>query len=52
MSKWPEVKFESLASADRWSFAIGSFGSKVTTSDYRHEGIPFIRGANLARAFF
>ena len=26
---WPTLKFQDLASADRWSFTIGPFGSRV-----------------------
>ncbi|MFC5072668.1 restriction endonuclease subunit S [Kitasatospora cinereorecta] len=37
---------------DRWAISIGPFGSKVTTRDYRNDGVPFIRGVNLARGIF
>ncbi|MGC5052829.1 restriction endonuclease subunit S [Micromonospora sp. DT48] len=49
---WPRLKFQALASQDRWSFTIGPFGSKVTTADYRLNGVPFIRGVNLASGVF
>ncbi|MFD8765130.1 restriction endonuclease subunit S [Streptomyces mirabilis] len=52
MSEWQKVRFDQLASPDRWAFSIGPFGSKVTTSDYREDGIPFIRGVNLAQGIF
>ena len=52
MSEWIKVRFDQLASPDRWAFSIGPFGSKVTTSDYRGEGVPFIRGVNLAQGIF
>lgn len=52
MSEWPKVRFDQLASPDRWAFSIGPFGSKVTTGDYRDHGIPFIRGINLSQGIF
>ena len=52
MNDWPEVRFAELAARERWAFAIGPFGSKVTTADYLKSGIPFIRGVNLARGIF
>ncbi|MEV8345590.1 restriction endonuclease subunit S [Streptomyces niveus] len=52
MEEWQRSRFDALASADRWAFSIGPFGSKVTTRDYRAEGVPFIRGVNLARGIF
>lgn len=52
MNTWSIVKLESLTSSDRWAFAIGPFGSKVTTGDYQSEGVPFIRGINLSRGRF
>ncbi|MFD8799978.1 restriction endonuclease subunit S [Streptomyces atroolivaceus] len=52
MTEWPIVRFDQLASTDRWAFSIGPFGSKVTTRDYQNIGIPFIRGVNLARGVF
>ncbi|MEE2035783.1 restriction endonuclease subunit S [Nocardiopsis sp. CT-R113] len=52
MSEWKNVTFESLSSSDHASFAIGPFGSKVTTNDYTEQGVPFIRGINLANGVF
>ncbi|MDX2544176.1 restriction endonuclease subunit S [Streptomyces sp. WI04-05B] len=52
MSEWEKVRFDQLSSPDRWAFSIGPFGSKVTTSDYREDGVPFIRGVNLAQGTF
>lgn len=52
MSEWKSVTFESLSSSDHSSFAIGPFGSKVTTKDYTDQGVPFIRGVNLANGVF
>ncbi|HEX6472088.1 MAG TPA: restriction endonuclease subunit S [Streptosporangiaceae bacterium] len=46
------MRFEELAAGDRWAFAIGPFGSRVTTGDYRESGVPFVRGVNLARGPF
>ncbi|MFE5325781.1 restriction endonuclease subunit S [Embleya sp. NPDC056575] len=52
MEDWPKSRFDELASLTRWAFSIGPFGSKVTTRDYRSEGVPFVRGVNLARGIF
>ncbi|MFD6227294.1 restriction endonuclease subunit S [Streptomyces sp. NPDC060232] len=52
MADWEKVRFDQLASPERWAFSIGPFGSKVTTSDYREAGVPFIRGVNLAQGIF
>jgi type I restriction enzyme S subunit len=46
--KWPRVPLGSLKSGDRYSFVGGPFGSELTTRDYVSEGIPVIRGNNLA----
>lgn len=52
MGEWQRSRFDELASTDRWAFSIGPFGSKVTTGDYQEDGVPFIRGVNLARGIF
>ncbi|MFB4302251.1 restriction endonuclease subunit S [Actinomadura sp. NTSP31] len=52
MTEWNRVRFDTLASNEKWSCSIGPFGSKVTTRDYQEHGIPFIRGNNLARGIF
>ncbi|MFZ5592846.1 MAG: restriction endonuclease subunit S [Pseudomonadota bacterium] len=44
---WPQMKLESLASRERYSFVGGPFGSKLTSRDYVDHGIPVIRGSNL-----
>ncbi|MFF4547428.1 restriction endonuclease subunit S [Streptomyces sp. NPDC001406] len=52
MSEWTFVSYESLASADKSSFSMGPFGSKITKENYVSDGIPVIRGVNLARGIF
>ena len=44
---WPQMKLESLASNERYSFIGGPFGSKLTSHDYVDHGVPVIRGSNL-----
>ncbi|MEW8402408.1 MAG: restriction endonuclease subunit S [Candidatus Thiodiazotropha sp.] len=44
---WPQIKLESLASRERYSFVGGPFGSKLTSRDYVDHGVPVIRGSNL-----
>ncbi|MET8028070.1 restriction endonuclease subunit S [Streptomyces avermitilis] len=52
MSEWNFVRFGSLASADKSAFSMGPFGSKITKENYVDDGIPVIRGVNLARGIF
>ncbi|MFQ6850180.1 restriction endonuclease subunit S [Streptomyces sp. 35M1] len=52
MGEWPRSRFDEVASADRWAFSIGPFGSKITANHYQDDGVPFIRGVNLARGSF
>lgn len=52
MSEWTFAPFGTLADLARGGFTIGPFGSKVTTSDYREAGVPFIRGINLSKGKF
>lgn len=41
------VKLSELAANKRWAINGGPFGSKLVSKDYRNEGVPVIRGANL-----
>ena len=45
---WPTVPLDSVKSSERYSFVGGPFGSELTTRDYVAEGVPVIRGSNLA----
>ncbi len=42
------VSLDSVRSGERYSFVGGPFGSELTTRDYVAEGVPVIRGNNLA----
>lgn len=42
-----KVKLAELAANKRWAINGGPFGSKLVSKDYRDEGVPVIRGANL-----
>jgi len=44
---WPNVKLETIAANEPYSFIGGPFGSNLTTKDYVESGIPVIRGVNL-----
>ncbi|MFD0133412.1 restriction endonuclease subunit S [Streptomyces sp. NPDC127159] len=52
MKEWQTVPFGSLGERGDASFALGPFGSKVTTKDYVPTGVPFIRGVNLGDGRF
>lgn len=52
MSEWKTVEFKELAGSENGSFAIGPFGSAITTDNYVPEGVPVVRGVNLARGVF
>ncbi|CAL9548218.1 restriction endonuclease subunit S [Streptomyces sp. enrichment culture] len=52
MAKWEFVAYETLASEERSSFSMGPFGSKITKENYVAEGVPVVRGVNLARGIF
>ena len=45
---WPTSPLETLRAPARHSFVGGPFGSNLTTRDYVDEGVPVIRGSNLA----
>ena len=45
---WASAPLDSVKSGDRYSFVGGPFGSELTTRDYVAEGVPVIRGNNLA----
>jgi type I restriction enzyme, S subunit len=52
MSEWQFVDFQSLSHSDAGSFSIGPFGSAITTDNYVSDGVPVVRGVNLARGIF
>lgn len=52
MPEWKFVSYEILASSDKSSFSMGPFGSKITKENYVSDGVPVIRGVNLARGVF
>lgn len=52
MGEWRTVPFQELAATEPRSFAIGPFGSAITKDNYRSQGIPVVRGVNLARGRF
>ncbi|MFF4489575.1 restriction endonuclease subunit S [Streptomyces sp. NPDC001544] len=52
MNSWTTVPFGILGDRGEAGFALGPFGSKVTTKDYVASGVPFIRGVNLGGGRF
>lgn len=52
MPEWKCVKFETLADPDNGSFSVGPFGSAIKTDNYVADGVPVVRGVNLARGVF
>jgi len=51
MSEWPVVRLETLA-ADEKSAISKPYGSAIVREDYVPEGVPVVRGVNLARGRF
>src|SRR5262249_37350303 len=47
---WATVK--QLSSADRYSLAIGPFGSDLKVEDYRDQGVPLVFVRNIRSAVF
>lgn len=45
---WPRVKLESIKAETRNALVGGPFGSDLSTRHYVEEGVPVIRGTNLA----
>jgi type I restriction enzyme S subunit len=45
---WASAPLESVKNSGRYSLVGGPFGSELTTRDYVAEGVPVIRGNNLA----
>lgn len=45
---WEVRKVSDVASRERYAVTSGPFGSKLGTKDYVVQGVPVIRGANLA----
>lgn len=52
MSEWESIEFRELADPGDYSFSIGPFGSAITVDNYVPEGVPVVRGVNLARGVF
>jgi type I restriction enzyme, S subunit len=50
--RWPTIKLEALAAEAPYSLVGGPFGSKLTSRDYIDDGVPVIRGNNLAKGKF
>ncbi|MET9606634.1 hypothetical protein ABZZ17_16395 [Streptomyces sp. NPDC006512] len=49
MADWKFVEYQSLTSPeDHSAFAMGPLGSRITKEDYVRDGVPVIRGVNLA----
>ena len=47
LSKWSEITLSDIGSKTSRAFAMGPFGSNITSDNYRDSGIPVIRGINL-----
>ncbi len=45
--RWPIVNPQDIASSERYSIAIGPFGSSLLASDYRSEGVPLVFVRNI-----
>ena len=45
---YPLVPLEAIKAPSRYSMVGGPFGSKLVSRDYRPDGVPVIRGGNLA----
>lgn len=48
MTDWRELALEDLAQAGRYSMVGGPFGSALGRKDYVEDGVPVIRGSQLA----
>ena len=46
--RYPVVRLETLAANQRNAMVGGPFGSNLVSRDYTQEGVPVIRGTNLA----
>jgi type I restriction enzyme S subunit len=51
MPSWPIVRLEELASDDK-SAISKPYGSAIVKEDYVRDGVPVVRGVNLARGLF
>jgi type I restriction enzyme S subunit len=49
---WVWTKIETLASGQKYSLAIGPFGSNLKVSDYRDKGVPLIFVRNIRTGHF
>ena len=45
---WPTVFLDDIKAQKKYALNGGPFGSKLVSSDYTPEGVPVIRGVNLA----
>jgi type I restriction enzyme S subunit len=45
---YPLVRIDAIKAPSRYSLVGGPFGSKLVSRDYRPDGVPVIRGVNLA----
>jgi type I restriction enzyme S subunit len=48
MTEWDRVSLEDVAANKRAAFAMGPFGSSITSDNFVESGIPVIRGGNLS----
>lgn len=51
MPEWPIVEFQALAAKEKSAFSK-PYGSAIMKEDYRPQGVPVVRGVNLARGIF
>ena len=51
MSDWPMVRFEELADSSKSAFSK-PYGSAIMKDDYVPDGVPVVRGVNLANGVF
>lgn len=47
-SSWLTVRLDDIKAPKKWALNCGPFGSKLVSRDYRPDGVPVIRGTNLA----
>jgi type I restriction enzyme S subunit len=46
VTNWPKVQVSQLGGGGR-AFAMGPFGSRIKTENFRSAGVPVLRGKNL-----
>lgn len=47
MTRWPKIQLSQLGAGGR-AFAMGPFGSRIKTDNFRSSGVPVLRGKNLS----